>query len=169
MAYLILVLIFFILIVAYFSVAIRYNIIDRPNDRSSHDNITIRGGGVIFLFAAIFEGIMHPGYWLPALGISAVAGYLLGTHFDHSTAPLILGGALAFGAVLVGAISGIMGGTKELQWESYRIYPLSLREIFAAELVAGIGDPWPMLAGLSTHVLHSKRLIRFFSYLYVVI
>ncbi len=90
---------------------------------------------------------------LPALGISAVAGYLLGSHFDHSTAPLILGGALAFGAILVGAISGIMGGTKELQWESYRIYPLSLREIFAAELVAGVGDPWPMLASLSTLAL----------------
>ncbi len=98
--------------------------------------------GLVLLFGAI-----------PTLGISAVAGYLLGTHFDHDKAPLILGGGLAFGAVLVGTISGIMGGTKELQWESYRIYPLSLRELFAAEIVAGIGDPWPMLAGLSALAL----------------
>ncbi len=90
---------------------------------------------------------------LPALGISAVAGYALGANFNHQTAPLILGGALALGAVLVGAISGIMGGTKELQWESYRVYPLSLRQIFAAELVAGIGDPWPLLASLSALAL----------------
>ena len=90
---------------------------------------------------------------LPALGISAVAGYALGTHFDHHTAPLILGGVLALGAIMVGAISGIMGGTKVLQWESYRIYPLPLRQIFAAELAAGIGDPWPMLAGLSALAL----------------
>ncbi|MBL0312423.1 MAG: hypothetical protein IPP78_06825 [Holophagaceae bacterium] len=86
---------------------------------------------------------------LPAVGISAVAGYALGAHFDSYRAPLILGGVLALGAAAVGAISGIMGGTKALQWESYRIYPLSLRQIFAAELVAGIGDPWPTLAGLS--------------------
>ncbi len=90
---------------------------------------------------------------LPALGISAVGGYALGAHFDHTRAPLILGGVLALGAIMVGAISGIMGGTKALQWESYRIYPLSLRQIFAAELVAGIGDPWPMLAGLSALAL----------------
>ncbi|HEY8783443.1 MAG TPA: glycosyltransferase family 4 protein [Mucilaginibacter sp.] len=69
MAYLILVLIFFVLIVAYFSVAIRYNIIDRPNERSSHDKITIRGGGVIFLLAAICMVIVHPEYWLPVFGI----------------------------------------------------------------------------------------------------
>ncbi|MBL0210919.1 MAG: hypothetical protein IPQ13_08435 [Holophagaceae bacterium] len=86
---------------------------------------------------------------LPAMGISAVAGYALGAHFDSTRAPLILGAVLALGAAMVGAISGIMGGTKALQWESYRVYPLSLRQIFAAELVAGIGDPWPTLAGLS--------------------
>ena len=32
----------------YFKVADRYNIIDKPNKRSSHSQITIRGGGVIF-------------------------------------------------------------------------------------------------------------------------
>ena len=90
---------------------------------------------------------------LPALGLPAVAGYALGTHFDHTRAPLILGGVLALGAIMVGAISGIMGGTKALQWESYRVYPLSLRQLFAAELVAGIGDPWPTLAGLSALAL----------------
>lgn len=90
---------------------------------------------------------------LPALGISAVGGYALGRHFDHHAAPMILGGGLALGALMVGAISGIMGGTKALQWESYRVYPLSLRQLFAAELVAGIGDPWPMLAGLSALAL----------------
>ena len=90
---------------------------------------------------------------LPALGFSAVAGYALGARFDHTFAPLILGGVLALGAILVGAVSGIMGGTKALQWESYRVYPLSLHQLFAAELVAGIGDPWPLLASLSALAL----------------
>jgi hypothetical protein len=90
---------------------------------------------------------------VPALGLSAIAGYALGAHFDDSNSPLILGGVLALGALMVGGISGIMGGTKALQWESYRVYPLSLRHLFAAELVAGIGDPWPLLAGLSALAL----------------
>ena len=32
----------------YFKVADKFNIIDRPNERSSHNELTIRGGGVIF-------------------------------------------------------------------------------------------------------------------------
>lgn len=37
----------------YFRVADRYNIIDKPNLRSSHTQITLRGGGVIFYFGAL--------------------------------------------------------------------------------------------------------------------
>ena len=36
----------------YFRVADRLNIIDKPNLRSSHTHITLRGGGVIFLIGA---------------------------------------------------------------------------------------------------------------------
>lgn len=34
---------------AYFKVAQKYNIIDKPNERSSHTNVVLRGGGIIFL------------------------------------------------------------------------------------------------------------------------
>lgn len=37
----------------YFRIADRYNIIDKPNARSSHSIITIRGGGIIFPIAAL--------------------------------------------------------------------------------------------------------------------
>lgn len=43
----------FILEVLYFKVADRFNIIDKPNERSSHTSITLRGGGVIFYFGAL--------------------------------------------------------------------------------------------------------------------
>jgi UDP-N-acetylmuramyl pentapeptide phosphotransferase/UDP-N-acetylglucosamine-1-phosphate transferase len=49
-------IVFALLIVAelfYFRVADRFNIIDKPNLRSSHDYITIRGGGVIYWVAAL--------------------------------------------------------------------------------------------------------------------
>lgn len=42
-----------ILMLLYFKVADRYNIIDKPNLRSSHTEITLRGGGIIFWFAAL--------------------------------------------------------------------------------------------------------------------
>lgn len=37
---------------AYFRVADRFNIIDKPNMRSSHTSVTLRGGGIVFLFGA---------------------------------------------------------------------------------------------------------------------
>lgn len=36
----------------YFKVADKFNIIDKPNERSSHSTIVLRGGGVIFLLGA---------------------------------------------------------------------------------------------------------------------
>lgn len=37
----------------YFKLASRFNIIDKPNERSSHQHPIIRGGGVIFLFGVL--------------------------------------------------------------------------------------------------------------------
>ncbi|MES2427322.1 MAG: glycosyltransferase family 4 protein [Bacteroidota bacterium] len=45
--------IFFALELTYFKIADRYNIVDHPNHRSSHTNITIRGGGIIFSIALL--------------------------------------------------------------------------------------------------------------------
>ena len=48
-------IIFILLIITelvYFKIADNFNIIDKPNLRSSHSDITLRGGGVIFLISA---------------------------------------------------------------------------------------------------------------------
>ena len=37
----------------YFKIAIRFQIIDKPNERSSHHSPTIRGAGIIFLFTVL--------------------------------------------------------------------------------------------------------------------
>ena len=37
----------------YFRLADRFNIIDKPNERSSHTRVTLRGGGIIFYFGAL--------------------------------------------------------------------------------------------------------------------
>lgn len=54
MEYLIIILVFFILMLIYFKIADKYNIIDKPNHRSAHTEITLRGGGIIFPVAYLF-------------------------------------------------------------------------------------------------------------------
>ena len=54
-------IIFALLLVAeliYFKIADRFNIIDKPNERSSHSSIVLRGGGVIFSLAMMAWAIM---------------------------------------------------------------------------------------------------------------
>lgn len=54
MEYVLVTIAFFVLMLAYFKIANKYNIIDKPNHRSAHSEITIRGGGVIFPIAFLF-------------------------------------------------------------------------------------------------------------------
>ena len=70
--------IFVILLAAelvYFRVADRFNIIDKPNERSSHTKIVLRGGGVTFLIGlwvwCLFFGFQYP--WFLA-AVTLVAG-----------------------------------------------------------------------------------------------
>lgn len=39
----------FVLEVLYFRLAEHFNIVDKPNVRSSHSSVVLRGGGIIFL------------------------------------------------------------------------------------------------------------------------
>ncbi|WKL45037.1 glycosyltransferase family 4 protein [Flavobacterium sp. ZE23DGlu08] len=59
MEYTILGIFLMILMLLYFKVADRYNIIDKPNQRSSHTEITLRGGGIIFWFSALLYFVQH--------------------------------------------------------------------------------------------------------------
>ncbi len=73
MIYLLIFVLLVLLELAYFCVADRFNIIDKPNLRSSHTSIVLRGGGIIFLFGAwlffSFFGFQYP--WF-ILGLSLV-------------------------------------------------------------------------------------------------
>ncbi len=53
MIFFVFVVLFFVLSFIYFRIANRYNIIDKPNERSLHQNITIRGGGILFPIAIV--------------------------------------------------------------------------------------------------------------------
>ena len=76
-----------VLELCYFKIADYFNIIDKPNERSSHSSIVLRGGGVIFVISMIVwsltpfpsptgEGsVMHiTEYWPFMLGLLLIAG-----------------------------------------------------------------------------------------------
>jgi len=75
MTYGIIFIILLALELAYFKIADKFNIIDKPNERSSHSTIVLRGGGIIFLLGAwvwsAFFGFQYP--WF-LLGLTLVAG-----------------------------------------------------------------------------------------------
>lgn len=62
---------------AYFGVARHFNIIDKPGLRSSHTSVTLRGGGIIFLFGAWFFwltfGMPYPWFMLALTMVGLVS------------------------------------------------------------------------------------------------
>lgn len=77
MMYILLFISLFIIQLAYFRIANYFNIIDKPNERSSHTQVTLRGGGVVFYFAAllffIFCGFQYPWFVLGLTLISLIS------------------------------------------------------------------------------------------------
>ena len=79
MYYLIILVLLFLAELFYFKVADKYNIIDKPNERSSHTRITLRGGGVVFYFGALVyfltSGFEYPWFML-ALTFVAIISFI---------------------------------------------------------------------------------------------
>lgn len=84
----------------YFKFADRFNIIDRPNMRSSHTSITLRGGGVVFLFGAwvyaAFFGVTYP-WFLIGLTLVGVVSFIDDVHSLPDSVRLIV----QFGAMFL--------------------------------------------------------------------
>lgn len=75
MYYIVVLVLLFFAELFYFRIADKLNIIDKPNERSSHTRITLRGGGIIFYFGALIyfltNGFEYP--WL-MLALTFVTG-----------------------------------------------------------------------------------------------
>lgn len=113
----------FVLEVGYFRVAARLNIIDKPNERSSHSSVVLRGGGVIFLLGVwiwcAFFGFHYP-LFLAAVTLAAGISFIDDIHslpdsvrlvvqfvaMGLMTGQIFLGGsgAFAFGESLLAKI-----------------------------------------------------------------
>ncbi len=68
---------------AYFNIADHFNIIDKPNERSSHTKVVLRGGGIIFLIGAwiwsAFFGFQYP-WFLAAVTLAAGVSFVDDVH-----------------------------------------------------------------------------------------
>lgn len=75
--YLLIFILLFLAELLYFRLADTFNIIDKPNERSSHTRITLRGGGVIFYFGALLyfltSGMEYPWFMLGLTLISLIS------------------------------------------------------------------------------------------------
>lgn len=67
----------------YFRIADRFNIIDKPNERSSHSKVVIRGGGIIFVIGlwvwSAFFGFHYP-WMLAAVTLAAGVSFVDDIH-----------------------------------------------------------------------------------------
>ena len=74
-SYIIIAVLLLVAELVYFKIADKCNIIDKPNERSSHKSVVLRGGGIIFTIAlwiwSIWYGFQYP--WMLA-GVTLAAG-----------------------------------------------------------------------------------------------
>ena len=104
----------------YFRIADQFNIIDKPNERSSHTKVVLRGGGIIFAIAlwiwSCWYGFHYP--WL-LVGVTLAAG--ISFVDDIRSLPDSLRLAVQFAAMfLVFQEVGI------LHWDMWWVVPVAL-------------------------------------------
>ena len=77
MNYALLFIALFVILTSYLFLAKKLNITDKPNNRSSHSQITVRGGGIIFPIGALawflWSGFQYPMFFLGLSIISIVS------------------------------------------------------------------------------------------------
>ena len=77
MYYLFILVLLFLAELFYFRIADRCNIIDKPNERSSHTKVTLRGGGIIFYFGAfayfLTSGFEYPWFLLALILVTFIS------------------------------------------------------------------------------------------------
>lgn len=92
MTFVIIFLMLVLLELAYFRIADRFNIIDKPNLRSSHKSIVLRGGGIIFLFGiwlySAFFGFDYP-WFIAGLSLIGLVSFVDDIHSLPDSARLV--------------------------------------------------------------------------------
>jgi len=115
----------------------------------SRRELGARGRVVYVLVIVLVGGLVL----LPALGGSLMGGYLLGQGLPQPGPARILGAILGAIALMGGLAGGVASGSRVLAWEATQVFPVKVRKLFAAELVAGLGEPLPLIVALASACL----------------
>ena len=83
LAYIVILMVLLLAELLYFRIADKFNIIDKPNQRSSHTKIVLRGGGIIFMLGfwvwSVFFGFQYP-WALTAVTLAAGISFVDDIH-----------------------------------------------------------------------------------------
>lgn len=128
MTYIIIAVLLVVAELVYFKIADKCNIIDKPNERSSHSTIVLRGGGVIFAISMISwmilqmvqgEWLMVNGYLPFIVGLIMVAGISFVDDI-HSLPDSLRMGVQILAFLLMFWSMGLM------QWSMWWVIPIAL-------------------------------------------
>ena len=107
----------FVLEVVYFRLAAHFNIIDKPNARSSHFSVVLRGGGIIFLLGVwiwcAFFGFHYP-LFLAAVTLAAGISFIDDIHSLPDSVRLVvqfMAMGLMIGQIFLGGSGAFAFGT----------------------------------------------------------
>lgn len=119
---------------AYFKIADRFNIIDKPNERSSHSTSVLRGGGIIFLLSlwiwSVFYGFQYP-FFLLAVTLIAGVSFIDDIHSLPDSVRLV--------AQIV-AMTMMFGQLNILHWDMWWIVIIALIVCVGASNVVNFMD-----------------------------
>lgn len=118
----------------YFKIADHYNIIDKPNSRSSHTAITLRGGGIIFPIATIIAFALGYTNWKLTVAVTLVAL----VSFIDDIKPLSQLPRFATHVVAVGLVFFDLGLFYESVWLLPIIFVLMIGWVNAFNFMDGI-------------------------------
>lgn len=90
---------------------------------------------------------------IPLGGGLGMIGYVLMENIDDASSVAILASLFTLFPIFGGMTSGLVAGARELAWERYRVYPIRVRSLFFAELVAAFGDVIPFFVALSAFAM----------------
>ena len=121
----------------YFRIADRFNIIDKPNERSSHKSIVLRGGGIIYVLGMwIYAAFFGMEQWPFLVGLTMIAG--ISFVDDIRSLPDSVRLVIQFAAMAL-----MFYGWGILHWESWWIVLLGLI------LCVGITNAYNFMDGIN--------------------
>jgi UDP-N-acetylmuramyl pentapeptide phosphotransferase/UDP-N-acetylglucosamine-1-phosphate transferase len=134
MTYIILLFLFIGIELIYFKIADYYNIIDKPNSRSSHSAITLRGGGIIFPIAILIACLLGYVSW----EITAAVVLVAAVSFIDDIKPLSQLPRFASHAIAIGLVLYDLGLFAQAIWILPIIFILLIGWVNAFNFMDGI-------------------------------